>query len=273
MPTSTRRHTEEVVVSLQGLRKAFGAKEVLRGLSLEVHRGESVVMVGGSGTGKSVTLRHIIGLIRPDRGRVLIEGQDIGALNGKELNAIRRKFGMSFQEGALFDSMSVFENIAFPLRRHTRMTEGEIRDRVFECLEMVHLSGVDGKRPSELSGGMRRRVGFARAISLSPEILLFDEPTTGLDPVISDVVADLIVEMDEKLGATAITITHDMKVAFKIADKIAMIYGGRIIEEGTPEEFERSSDPCVRQFLEGRAEGPLTEEAQAAESATASARM
>jgi phospholipid/cholesterol/gamma-HCH transport system ATP-binding protein len=155
--------------------------------------------------------------------------------------------------------MSVFENVAFPLRRHTRMNEYQIRERVEECLEDVHLQGVEQKRPSELSGGMRRRVGFARAISLKPKILLFDEPTTGLDPVISDVVAELIVEMDQKLGTTTVTITHDMKVAFKIADRIAMLCNGRIIEEGTSEEFQQSANPVVRQFIEGRAEGPLTE--------------
>jgi phospholipid/cholesterol/gamma-HCH transport system ATP-binding protein len=175
-----------------------------------------------------------------------------------ELNVFRRRFGMSFQEGALFDSMSVFENVAFPLRRHTKMTEDEIRGRVHECLELVHLKDVDGKRPSELSGGMRRRVGFARAISLEPAILLFDEPTTGLDPVISDVVADLIREMDQTLHTTTVTITHDMKVAFKIADRVAMLHDGRIVEEGTPEKFQQSKNPIVQQFVEGRAEGPLT---------------
>jgi phospholipid/cholesterol/gamma-HCH transport system ATP-binding protein len=168
---------------------------------------------------------------------------------------------MSFQEGALFDSMSVFENIAFPLRRHTKMTETEIRARVSECLDLVHLDGVDKKRPSELSGGMRRRVGFARAISLKPEILLFDEPTTGLDPVISDVIADLIREMDQTLHTTTVSITHDMKVAFKIADRVAMLHAGRIVEEGTPEQFQASKNPIVQQFVEGRAEGPLTAEA------------
>jgi phospholipid/cholesterol/gamma-HCH transport system ATP-binding protein len=215
--------------------------------------------VGGSGVGKSVTLKHIIGLMKPDRGKIVIDGQDIGAMKPVELNRFRRKFGMSFQEGALFDSMSVFENIAFPLRRHTKDTEQEIRERVDECLELVHLPGVASKRPSELSGGMRRRVGFARAISLKPEILLFDEPTTGLDPVISDVIAELIVEMDRTLNTTTVTITHDMKVAFKIADRVAMLYKGRIVEEGTPEVFQQSANPIVQQFIEGRAEGPLTE--------------
>lgn len=247
-------------ISLQNISKSFDSKHVLRDMSIDVEQGESLVIVGGSGTGKSVTLKHIIGLIKPDKGRVLIDGQDLAELGGVELNQFRRRFGMAFQEGALFDSMSVFENIAFPLRRHTKMNEAEIRDRVEECLEDVHLHGVDKKRPSELSGGMRRRVGFARAISLKPKILLFDEPTTGLDPVISDVVAELIVEMDEKLGTTTVSITHDMRVAFKIADRVAMLCRGRIIEEGTPEEFQASPNPVVQQFIHGRAHGPLTDE-------------
>jgi phospholipid/cholesterol/gamma-HCH transport system ATP-binding protein len=247
------------IIELRNIDKSFGGRQVLRDMSVDVERGESLVIVGGSGTGKSVTLKHIIGLLRPDRGRVLIDGHDITSMKDVELNQFRRRFGMSFQEGALFDSMSVFENIAFPLRRHTKMTEAEIRARVEECLEDVHLPGVSKKRPSELSGGMRRRVGFARAISLKPEILLFDEPTTGLDPVFSDVVADLIAEMDVKLGTTTVTITHDMKVAFKIADRVAMLHKGHIIEQGTPEEFQRSGNPIVQQFIEGRAEGPLTD--------------
>jgi phospholipid/cholesterol/gamma-HCH transport system ATP-binding protein len=247
------------MISLRNLYKSFDGKRVLDNMSIDVERGETVVIVGGSGTGKSVTIKHIIGLLKPDKGHVYVDGQDVTAMKEVELNHFRRRFGMAFQEGALFDSMSVFENIAFPLRRHTKMTNAQIRERVEECLEDVHLHGVEKKRPSELSGGMRRRVGFARAISLKPEILLFDEPTTGLDPVISDVIAELICEMDLKLGTTTVTITHDMKVAFKIADRVAMLYKGSIIESGTPEEFQRSTNPIVQQFIEGRAEGPLTE--------------
>jgi phospholipid/cholesterol/gamma-HCH transport system ATP-binding protein len=248
------------MISLQHLYKAFDGKQVLRDMSIDIARGETVVIVGGSGTGKSVTLKHIIGLLRPDRGRVIVDEHDVTSMKDVELNHFRRRFGMAFQEGALFDSMSVFDNIAFPLRRHTKMKEAEIRARVEECLEDVHLHGVERKRPSELSGGMRRRVGFARAISLKPEILLFDEPTTGLDPVISDVIAELICEMDLKLGTTTVTITHDMKVAFKIADRVAMLHQGTIIESGAPEDFQRSTNPIVQQFIEGRAEGPLTEQ-------------
>ncbi len=251
--------TDTPMISMQHVDKTLGGRKVLDDLSIDIARGESVVIVGGSGVGKSVTLKHIIGLMKPDRGQILIDGQDLTAMSERDLNRFRRKFGMSFQEGALFDSMSVFENIAFPLRRHTKSSEAEIKARVDECLDLVHLEGVSSKRPSELSGGMRRRVGFARAISLKPEILLFDEPTTGLDPVISDVIAELIVEMDKTLATTTVTITHDMKVAFKIADRVAMLYKGRIVEQGTPAVFRQSQNPIVQQFIEGRAEGPLTE--------------
>ena len=251
---------DDPIISLQHVNKSFDGKEVLHDLSIDIMPGESVVIVGGSGTGKSVTLKHIIGLLQPDSGHVYVEGQDLCCMKPVELNRFRRRFGMAFQEGALFDSMTVFENIAFPLRRHTDLTEEQIRMRVEQCLDQVHLVGVDAKYPAELSGGMRRRVGFARAISLQPAILLFDEPTTGLDPVFSAVVADLILEMDSKLNVTTVTISHDMKVAFKIADRVAMLYHGKIIEQGTPYEFQASQNPIVRQFIEGRAEGPLTEE-------------
>jgi phospholipid/cholesterol/gamma-HCH transport system ATP-binding protein len=247
------------IISLQHVEKTLGGKPVLRDMSIDIQSGESVVIVGGSGQGKSVTLKHMIGLMQPDGGHVYVMGEDLCCMKVREIYRFRRHFGMAFQEGALFDSMNVFENIAFPLRRHTDMTEDEIQSRVEECLDQVHLHGVETKRPSELSGGMRRRVGFARAISLKPEILLFDEPTTGLDPVISDVIAELIREMDADLDKTTVSINHDLEVAFKIADRVAFLHDGRIIEQGTPEEFQHSTNPMVQQFIEGRAEGPLTE--------------
>jgi phospholipid/cholesterol/gamma-HCH transport system ATP-binding protein len=252
----------DIAIRLEHVTKAFDRRKVLDDVTFEIEEGTAFCLLGRSGTGKSVTLKHIIGLLQPDSGHVFVDGKDLCCMKSVELNKFRQRFGMAFQEGALFDSMSVFENIAFPLRRHTKMTEAEIRHRVEECLEQVHLSGVDTKRPSELSGGMRRRVGFARAISLQPAILLFDEPTTGLDPVISDVVADLIREMDRNLNTTTVTITHDMKVAFKIADRVAMLHRGRIIEQGSPTEFQASANPIVQQFIEGRAEGPLTDSDQ-----------
>ena len=245
------------VISLQNVEKSLGGRPVLRGLSIDVDKGESLVIVGGSGQGKSVTLKHIIGLMQPDSGHVYVMGKDVCCMKTRELNEFRRNFGMAFQEGALFDSMNVFENIAFPLRMR-RVAKAEIAAAVARALDIVQLPGVETKRVSELSGGQRRRVGFARAISLKPEILLFDEPTTGLDPVISDVIADLIVEMDRTLNSTTVSITHDMKVAFKIADRVAMLHHGQIIEQGTPDQFQHSPNPMVQQFIEGRAEGPLT---------------
>ncbi len=231
--------------------KSFGDKEVLRGLNIEVATGESLVIVGGSGAGKSVLLKHLIGLIQPDRGQVVVDGTDLARANHSQALAIRRKFGMSFQEGALFDSLDVFENVAFPLRRHTRDDEGRIAARVRECLDLVHLEGVERKATNELSGGMRRRVGFARAIALEPEILLFDEPNSGLDPVTSAVIDHVIVEMKETLPVTMVTITHDMKSAFRIADRVAMLRDGRIVTVGDPETFRASPDPYVQSFLAG----------------------
>jgi phospholipid/cholesterol/gamma-HCH transport system ATP-binding protein len=243
----------------ENLHKRFGPKVVLDGISFGVEDGESLVIVGPSGTGKSVLLKHLIGLVRPDSGRVWVGDLDLWSLSEVDRNRLRRKFGMSFQEGALFDSMSVFDNVAFPLRRSGRPV-AEVRDRVHECLEIVHLPDVSEKRPSELSGGMRRRVGFARAIAHQPEILLFDEPNTGLDPIMTDVIDEVILEMRERLKATIVTITHHIPSAQKIGDRIALLYGGKIHYDSSPEDFLRSPDPAVRQFVEGRAEGPLTGE-------------
>ena len=248
------------------LKKSFGSKVVLDGISFSVAPGESLVIVGPSGTGKSVLLKHLIGLVRPDSGKVFVAGEDLWSLSHVERTRVRKKFGMSFQEGALFDSMSVFDNIAFPLRRSGRPA-AQVRSRVKECLEIVHLPNVEDRRPSELSGGMRRRVGFARAIAHEPEILLFDEPNTGLDPIMTDIIDEVIMEMREKMNPTIVTITHHMESARKIGDRVALLFGGRILYDAPPEEFLKANDPAVRQFVEGRANGPLTVESQVSEGA------
>lgn len=250
--------TETPKLRAEDLHKRFGPKVVLDGVSFSVEPGESLVIVGPSGSGKSVLLKHLIGLIEPDSGKVFVDGDDFWAKSTLGRNALRRKFGMSFQEGALFDSMSVAENVAFPLRRSGRPAS-EVQARVEECLEIVHLPDVGKKRPSELSGGMRRRVGFARAIARQPEILLFDEPNTGLDPIMTDIIDEVILEIHERLHATIVTITHHMPSARKIGDRVALLYGGHIIFEAPPDEFLRADDPAVRQFVEGKARGPLTE--------------
>jgi phospholipid/cholesterol/gamma-HCH transport system ATP-binding protein len=238
-------------ITLAGITKRFDSRNVLDQLDLKIPAGASVVVLGKSGTGKSVLLKHVIGLLKPDSGTVEIDGQDLWTLSDRERDVLRQKFGMSFQEGALFDSMSVGENISFPLRRHTKKSKKEIQERVDECLEMVRLSGVADKRPSELSGGMRRRVGFARAIALSPQVLLFDEPTTGLDPITTDVIVKVITELKKRLHPTMVTITHDLKAAFEIADRVALLDQGKIVVDLTPKEFEVSDDPRVVAFVKG----------------------
>lgn len=264
--------TEEAssFIRVRGLRKAFGEKKVLNGLDLDVARGESLVILGGSGSGKSVLLKHLIGLLRPDEGSVVVDGVDIHGLPRGELTDFRRRYGMSFQEGALFDSMTVGENVGFPLsRQRPRKARREIAARVEECLTLVGLDGTADKMPSELSGGMRRRVGFARSIVLEPEILLFDEPTTGLDPIMTAVIDDIILSMRRQLGSTAITITHDLKSAFRIADRVAMLHRGRILAVETAERFQQLDDPRIRQFLDGRADGPMTSDKTGSDSSPA----
>lgn len=251
---------EEYKFNIEDLHKSFGEKKVLKGVELKVEKGLSVVIVGGSGVGKSVFLKTLIGLIKPDRGKILIDGVDIFSLKDRELNEFRKKFGMCFQEGALFDSMTVFENIAFPLIRHRVMPPEKIKERVYECLEIVKLKGVENKFPSQLSGGMRRRVGFARAIALKPEILLFDEPTTGLDPVMTALIAETIKDLMVGDEVTAITITHDLQAASIIADKIAMLFDGKIIFYGSMDDFLKSDHPAVVQFRTSNPKGPWTEE-------------
>jgi phospholipid/cholesterol/gamma-HCH transport system ATP-binding protein len=247
-----------VKIRLREVTKGFAGRIVLDGLDFEVREGESVVVLGGSGTGKSVLLKHMIGLLRPDAGTVEVDGRDLATLAGPELTAFRRRFGMAFQEGALFDSMSVWDNVAFPLLR-AGWPKDKRAARVAECLEMVHLEGAGRKMPAELSGGMRRRVGFARAIALEPRILLFDEPNTGLDPVIKAVIDELILELQHKLESTAVTITHDLTSAFRVADRIALLFRGKIVAYAPPEEFRALPDARVQQFIRGLASGPLTE--------------
>ncbi|MFB3886330.1 MAG: ABC transporter ATP-binding protein [Thermodesulfobacteriota bacterium] len=239
------------------LHKSFGEKQVLKGCDLEVRQGESMVVIGGSGSGKTVLIRCIIGLIQPDEGKVYVDGVEITSLDERELNQVRKKFGMLFQGGALFDSMKIWENVGFGLQQHTQQSEEEIRKVSSEKLRLVGLKDIEDLMPSELSGGMKKRVSLARAIAMEPEILLYDEPTTGLDPIMADAINELIVQMREKLHVTSIAITHDMKSAYRIADRIAMLYQGKIIEVGTPEEIKNSSHPIVRQFIEGRSEGPI----------------
>ena len=241
----------EPMISVIGLTKSFGEKEVLRGVDLEIARGESLMLVGGSGAGKSVFIKHLIGLLQPDDGHVVVDGVDLTVAPPEAVLELRKRFGMTFQEGALFDSMTVADNIAFPIRRHTEHTEQQVAARVRECLELVRLPGIEDKMPAELSGGMRRRVGFARAIALEPEILLFDEPTTGLDPINTAAIGTVINQLRTELGVTAVTITHDMGLAEKIADRVAIMRRGSILLVDTPDRFLKSDNWFVRAFLNG----------------------
>lgn len=237
------------IIEIRGLHKAFGDHRVLDGIDLEIPACSTTVILGGSGSGKTVLMKHIIGLLQPDRGEVLVEGEDIAGLDGGELDRVRRKFGMVFQAAALFDSMTVFENVAFPLREHSRASESEIARVVHEKLDVVGLHDIDGKYPAELSGGMRKRVGLARAIALEPKIVLYDEPTTGLDPITTEYVDEMILEAQAKLGVTSVVISHDIGSAMHIADRIAFLDQGRICIEGPPAQVRASSDPAVARFL------------------------
>lgn len=247
------------MIRIIDLHKSFGPKAVLRGVDLEIARGETMVVIGQSGSGKSVLLKHIMGILRPDRGEVRIDGLSIGRLKDHELLRLSRKFGMLFQSAALFDSMTVGENVAFGVERHTDLGPEEVRRVVAESLERVGLKGIEGLMPHELSGGMKKRVGLARAIAYRPEIILYDEPSTGLDPIRADSINDLILQVQKDLCATSVVITHDMTSSYKVADRIAMLYEGRIIETGTPDEIQASANPVVRQFIHGRAHGPITD--------------
>ena len=247
------------MIQVIDLYKSFGAKPVLRGVNLKIGAGETTVIIGQSGSGKSVLLKHIIGMLKPDSGKVLVEGVDITAAGPRERPGILRKFGMLFQGAALFDSLSVGENVAFGLRRYTQHKKKEIEAIVSESLEKVGLRGVEGLMPHELSGGMKKRVGLARAIAYKPQIILYDEPSTGIDPIRADSINDLINQMKRDLGVTSVVITHDMVSCYKVADRIGMLYNGSVIETGTPAEIQATANPVVRQFITGRAAGPITD--------------
>ncbi|MBI4685377.1 MAG: ABC transporter ATP-binding protein [Nitrospirae bacterium] len=245
------------MIEIVNLHKSFGKNQVLRGATLKVEKGESMVVIGGSGSGKSVLIKHIIGFLKPDEGSVMIDSVDIANLSENERYETRKRFGMLFQMAALFDSMKVWENVAFALIRHGKLKDKEAKEIAVEKLRAVGLVGVEDLMPSELSGGMKKRVGLARAIAHSPEILLYDEPTTGLDPIMADAINDLIIEMKKRLSVTSVAITHDMHSAYKIADRIAMLYEGRIVQTGTPDEIRNTDNAIVRQFITGSAVGPI----------------
>jgi phospholipid/cholesterol/gamma-HCH transport system ATP-binding protein len=236
------------------LHKDFDGQPVLDGVSFRIENGESVAIIGRSGSGKSVLLKHLIGLLQPDSGAVLIDGEDIVRMNERQLLRVRRKFGMVFQGAALFDSMTVAENVAFGLRRHEDLTEREIADRVAGILKMVDLPGTEEKRPAELSGGMRKRAGLARAIIYEPQIVLYDEPTTGLDPIVSDSIDELMVRVRDRLKVTTVVVTHDMRTARRVGQRILMLHDKRIYASGTADEIFASSDKVVRQFIDGVAD-------------------
>ncbi len=249
----------DYIIRIKDLHKSFGPKEVLKGVNLNVVRGKTTVILGLSGGGKSTIIKHIVRLLKPDRGEVWVEDVDMARADEKTVFRMRKKIGYLFQSGALFDSMNVYENVSFPLREHTKMSEAQIRKKVEERLLLVGLNPKDVLRlyPDELSGGMRKRVGLARSTILDPEIILYDEPTSGLDPITSDLITRLIRKMQSELHITSILISHDIKESFKAGDYFAMLYDGKIIEYGDKEYFQNTTNEYVRQFLEGRAEGPI----------------
>jgi len=248
---------KEAVIELQGLSKAFGSFKVLDGVTCRIPKGEITVLMGPSGTGKSVTLRHVVGLLNPDAGDIVVEGKHVPKLNEKQLLELRRSIGMLFQDGALFSSMNLYDNVAFPLRQHTRLPEGKIREIVMQRLQEVGLAGAEKRMPNELSGGMRKRAGFARALVMEPKILLFDEPDSGLDPVRTTLLCDLIREISAKYKATSVVVSHDVGAVRRFADNIGILYKGKMRHFGTKEEIENSSDEFVKQFFNAASEGPL----------------
>jgi phospholipid/cholesterol/gamma-HCH transport system ATP-binding protein len=246
-----------VGIALQGVTRSFGTKKVLDELDFTIERGETIVIIGRSGEGKSVLLKHIVRLLEPRSGRIWVDGTEVTSLRKSELFELRKRFGMLFQMAALFDSMTVAENVGLGLTEHSDLPAAEISEQVSQCLRMVGLVDVEEKLPAELSGGMRKRAGLARAIVMQPDYILYDEPTTGLDPITADAINDLILKLQAELQVTSIVVTHDLASAFKIADRIAMLNGGKIIYAGGVEATKQTSNPFVRQFIEGRAQGPL----------------
>lgn len=247
----------DTIVEVRDLWKSFNDQPVLTGINLSLIRGESLVVIGQSGCGKSVLLKHLICLMTPDKGSVIFDGEDLADRSSRELIQIRRRIGILFQSAALFDSLTVSENVGLGLRQSRAMKESEIARAVMEKLDLVGLADAADKRTSELSGGMRKRVGLARAIVSEPQLLLYDEPTTGLDPITADMINDLIVDLNQKLDVTSVAVTHDMISAYKIADRVIMLYAGKIQFDGTPDELRATSDPTVRQFITGSAQGPI----------------
>ena len=247
------------MIEIQDLHKTLGEKKILNGVNLQFEKGKTTVIIGGSGCGKSVMLKHIIGILKPDQGRILINGQDIASFDEQKFNSLLLKIGMVFQGGALFDSLTVGENVGFALIEHLHLPKAMVEHRVRESLSMVGLSGVERLMPAELSGGMKKRVALARAVCIRPELIIYDEPTTGVDPIVADIVNDLIINLHDILNITSIAVTHDMKSAYKIASKIAMLYQGKIIAVGTPNEIRTTKDPFVHQFINGLSTGPITD--------------
>jgi phospholipid/cholesterol/gamma-HCH transport system ATP-binding protein len=258
LQTAVRKmETGPSMIRLLNVTKSFDSQVVLNNLSMEIPTGKITSIIGPSGEGKSVLLKHMIGLLKPDSGEVVADGEVISSMRGSSLNQAREKFGMLFQNAALFDSMTVFENVAFPLEEKTRLTPAEIRDRVHEALAHVGLKGIDKKYPDMLSGGMKKRVGLARALLLNPKIILFDEPTTGLDPIICRAIHRLIKDTHRRFGYTAVIVSHEIPEIFEISDQVAMLYRGQIIEQGKPRDIQHSSHPVVRQFISGSLDGPI----------------
>ncbi len=247
------------MIDIRNVTKILGERKVLNGLNLKIEKGITCVIIGRSGCGKSVLLKHIMGIMRPESGEVIVAGKDVPRLSEEELDQLRLKLGLVFQGGALFDSLTVAENVGFGLIEHTQISRKELLERVEESLCLVGLCGIGNLMPSELSGGMKKRVSLARAICIKPEIILYDEPTTGVDPITADSINELIKDLHDKLKVTSIVVTHDMTSAYKVADRIAMLYQGKIIAEGTAAEIKNSQHPVVHQFVNGLAKGPSTE--------------